>query len=118
VTAGLVLPIGFWWINRLRQKTNDRIIALWAESLVRTQQGAPDAHGPVEAAYKIATATDAPLEHAIAALARGKVLEALNADDAAEAADIAAAQLEAVGLTAEGWSRVFDLALAGVTAPS
>ena len=70
---------------------SDRILALWAESLVRTQQGAPDAQGPIDAAYKIAMATDAPLEHAIAALARSKVLTALGAvgaDDATDTADI------------------------------
>ncbi|MSQ97321.1 MAG: DUF87 domain-containing protein [Gemmataceae bacterium] len=27
--AGIVWPIGTWYINRIRKKTNDRIIALW-----------------------------------------------------------------------------------------
>ena len=57
---------------------SDRILALWSEAFVRTQQGAPDARDPVDAAYEIATATDAPLEHAIASLARSKVLERLG----------------------------------------
>ena len=97
---------------------SDRIIALWAESLVRAQQGAPDAAGPVDEAYKVALATDAPLEHAVAALARSKVLAALGADAAGEAAEAAGSKLDAVGLTAAGWSRVFDLALANVNVPS
>ena len=47
----------------------------------------PTRAAPVDAAYEIATATDAPLEHAIAALARAKVLAALGTDDADDAAD-------------------------------
>jgi len=109
-------------ITDLRGRTggtfSDRVLALWAESLTRIQQGAHDAAGPIDTAYKIATATDAPLEHAIAALARSKVLDALGADGAAEAAETAASQLDEIGLTAGGWSRVFDLALADVTVPS
>ena len=91
---------------------------LWAESLARTQAQAPDARVPVDAAYDIARATDAPLEHAIAALARSKVLAALGTDDAVLAADESARELEALGLAAEGWSRVFDLALAEVSIAS
>lgn len=109
-------------ITDLRGRTggtfSDRMLALWAESLTRTQQGAHDAQGPIDAAYKIASATDAPLEHAIAALARSKVLEALGADEADEAAESAASQLDEIGLTAGGWARVFDLALADVSVPS
>ena len=48
---------------------SDRVLALWAESFVRTQQGRPDARAAIDAAYEIAVATDAPLEHTIAALA-------------------------------------------------
>ena len=73
---------------------------------------------PIDAAYEIAIATDAPLEHAIAALARAKVLAALGTDDAVLAADEAARELDALGLTADGWSRVFDLALDEITVSS
>jgi tetratricopeptide (TPR) repeat protein len=97
---------------------SDRILALWAESLIRIQRGAPDARDPIDAAYELATGTDAPLEHAIAALARSKVLAALGTADADEAAETAASHLAAVGLSADGWSRVFDLALADVSVPS
>jgi len=97
---------------------SDRILALWAQSLTRVQQGAPDARGPIDAASELAAGTDAPLEHAIAALARSKVLAALATADADEAGETAASQLGAVGLTADGWSRVFDLALADVSVPS
>ena len=90
---------------------SDRVLALWAESFARTQLGAADAREPVDAAYEIATATDAPLEHAIAALARSKVLSALGADDAPDAMLDADCRLELLGLTADGWARVFDLAL-------
>ena len=55
----------------------------------------PTRAAPIDAAYEIATATDAPLEHAIAALARAKVLAALGADDADAAADEADRQLDA-----------------------
>jgi hypothetical protein len=94
---------------------SDRILALWSEAFVRTQQGAPDARGPVDAAYGIAIGTDAPLEHAIAALARSKVLAALGADDAAAAAEESQRHLAALGLTCDGWARVFDLALVDVS---
>jgi len=93
---------------------SDRILALWAESFVRTQQGASDARAAIDAAHEIAIATDAPLEHAIAALARSRVLAALDTNDAAGAAIEAETQLEKLGLTFDGWLRIFDLALAGV----
>jgi tetratricopeptide (TPR) repeat protein len=97
---------------------SDRILVLWAESLARTQAHLPDARDPIDAAYDIAMATDAPLEHAIAALARAKVLVALDTDDAVLAQDEAARELEALGLTADGWCRVFDLALAELSVSS
>ena len=97
---------------------SDRILVLWAESLAGTQAGDPEARGPIDAAYEIAMGTDAPLEHAVAALARARVLAALNTDDAALAADEAARELDALGITAAGWSRVFDLALAEVSVSS
>jgi tetratricopeptide (TPR) repeat protein len=94
---------------------SDRILALWSEAFVRTQQGSPDAREPVDAAYGIAIGTDAPLEHAIAALARSKVLAALDTDDAAAAAEESERRLAEVGLTCDGWARVFDLALVDVS---
>jgi class 3 adenylate cyclase/tetratricopeptide (TPR) repeat protein len=97
---------------------SDRILALWGKGLVRAQQGAPDAREPIDAAYEIATATDAPLEHAIAALARSKVLRALGTDDADAAAADAAHRLGELGIRAEGWARVFDLALVDLSVPS
>ena len=97
---------------------SDRMFALWAEAFVRTQRNAPDAREPADAAYALAVGTDAPLEHAIAALARATVLAALGTDDAEDAAEDATMQLEALGLTADGWLRIFDLALAGVSVPS
>lgn len=97
---------------------SDRMLALWSEAFVRTQQGASDARDPADAAYEIAMATDAPLEHAIASLARSKVLDALATDDAAAAAADAAQKLEALDLTCDGWARVFDLALVDVSVPS
>ena len=91
---------------------------LWAESLARTQAGDTDARAAVDSAYEIAMATDAPLEHAIAALARAKVLAAIRADDAVLAAHEATRELAALGMSADGWSRVFDLALADVRVSS
>jgi hypothetical protein len=93
------------------------MFALWAESLVHAQTGEGDARASVDAAHAIATATDARLEHAIAAFARAKVLAALDDPEADEAADDAQRQLDGLGITADGWARVFDEALAGAPAP-
>ncbi len=73
---------------------SDRMFALWAEAFVRTQRNAPDTRDAADAAYELAMGTDAPLEHAIAGLARAKVLAALGTDDATDAgeAGIAAAR--------------------------
>jgi hypothetical protein len=51
-------------------------------------------------------------------LARSKVLTALGAVGADDATETAESLLEEVGLAADGWSRVFDLALADVRVPS
>jgi hypothetical protein len=96
---------------------NDRMIALWAESVVQARRGDDSARASVDAAHAIAAATDARLEHAIAALVRAKVLTALGESDAPDAADDAARQLRGLGLTADGWSELFDRALADVPAP-
>jgi hypothetical protein len=96
---------------------SDRMLALWAEGLVYAQTGDGDARASVDAAHAIATATDARLEHAIAALARAKVLAAFDDPDAVAVAGDAQRQLDGLGITADGWARVFDEALAGVPAP-
>jgi tetratricopeptide (TPR) repeat protein len=96
---------------------SDRILTLWAESITHAQTGEGDARASVDAAHAIAAATDARLEHAIAALARAKVLVALDDPDAHDVADDAQRQLDGLGITGEGWARVFDDALAGVPAP-
>jgi len=96
---------------------SDRMLALWAEGLVYAQTGDGDARASVDAAHAIATATDARLEHAIAALARAKVLAALDDPDAGAATSDAQRQLDGLGITAYGWARLFDEALAGVPAP-
>ncbi len=90
---------------------SDRMFALWAESLARAQSHEGDARAPIDAAHAIAVGTDAPLEHAIAALARSRVLAALGDDDSDDAADDADRQLRALGLDGDGWKRVFDLGL-------
>jgi tetratricopeptide (TPR) repeat protein len=95
---------------------SDRMIALWAESLVHVQTGSGDGRGSVDAAHAIATATDARLEHAIAALARACVLEVLGDEDASEARDDAERQLSSLNIAGSGWRRVFELALEGVPA--
>jgi class 3 adenylate cyclase/tetratricopeptide (TPR) repeat protein len=93
---------------------SDRMIALWAESLVHVQTGSGDGRGSVDAAHAIATATDARLEHAIAALARAHVLDALDDTDAAAAHEDATRQLESINVTGAGWHTIFELALEGV----
>jgi len=87
---------------------SDRMIALWAEGLVHVQTGSGDGRGSVDAAHAIATATDARLEHAIAALARACVLDALVDGEAAAARIDAERQLESLGITGGGWQLVFD----------
>jgi class 3 adenylate cyclase/tetratricopeptide (TPR) repeat protein len=93
---------------------SDRMIALWAESLVHVQTRSGDGRGSVDAAHAIATATDARLEHAIAALARAYVFESLADPAAAETREDAERQLTSLNISGEGWRRVFELALAGV----
>ncbi len=92
------------------------MIALWAESLVHVQTGSGDGRGSVDAAHAIATATDARLEHAIAALARACVVEALGEDDARATREDAERQLASLQITGAGWRRVFEVALEGVQA--
>jgi tetratricopeptide (TPR) repeat protein len=93
---------------------SDRMMALWAEALVQVLTGSGDGRGSVDAAQAIAIATDARLEHAIAALVRSYVLTALGADEAADARDDAERQLESIGVSGEGWRTMFDVALDGV----
>ena len=95
---------------------SDRMVALWAESLVHVQTGSGDGRGSVDAAHAIATATDARLEHAIAALARATVLDTLGDPEAGEVREDAELQLAAMHLTGAGWRRVFNAALEGVRA--
>ncbi len=109
-------------LDDLRARTggtySDRIFALWAEALVQMQTGEGDARASVDAAHAIATATDARLEHAIAALARAKVFAALDDPDAGAVAEDATRQLDALGVTGAGWARVFDDALDTVAEPA
>jgi class 3 adenylate cyclase/tetratricopeptide (TPR) repeat protein len=92
---------------------SDRMIALWAEGLVHVQTGSGDGRGSVDAAHAIATATDARLEHAIAALARACVLDALGDAEATEVRDDAERQLASLQITGDGWRNLFELALVG-----
>jgi tetratricopeptide (TPR) repeat protein len=93
---------------------SDRMIALWAEALVHVLTGSGDGRGSVDAAQAIAIATDARLEHAIAALVRSYVLAALGAEEAEEAREDAERQLESIQITGAGWRTMFDVALDGV----
>ena len=72
---------------------------------------APIPRAAVDAAHAIATTTDAPLEHAIAAHVRAHVLEAIGAPDAAEVRADANRQLDALDITGSGWTTIFRLAL-------
>jgi hypothetical protein len=90
---------------------SDRMFALWAESMARAQNHEGDARAPVDAAHAIATSTDAPLEHAIAALARASVLEALGDAEAEDVRRDAQRQLDTLRISGRGWSRLFDGAL-------
>lgn len=91
---------------------HDRLVAHWAEACARFRSGDGDPRAPVEAAHAIATGTDAPLEHAIGAHVRALVLEAMRTDDAAAVRADADRQLAELGVTPDGWSRLFGVALA------
>ena len=90
---------------------HDRLLTLWAEAAALVQTGG-DARAAADAAHAIAVATDAPLEHALAQLICGHVLEAIGAPDAAEVQADARRQLDVLGITGAGWSNVFAQALA------
>jgi tetratricopeptide (TPR) repeat protein len=94
---------------------SDRMLALWAESIVQLRTGG-DPRGSIDAAYAIAAATDARLEHAISAYARARILAALGDPEASDAEEDANRQLHAMRLHADGWRRIFDIATEGVTA--
>jgi hypothetical protein len=53
------------------------------------------------------------LEHAIAALARACVLDALGDAEATEVRDDAERQLASLQITGDGWRNLFELALVG-----
>lgn len=89
----------------------DRVLADWARGFVSVQRG--DAAGAVaafESACALTEATDLRVNIAIASLARGCALQALGSDEASSALLQAAEHLEALGIEAEGWKRVFTLA--------
>jgi hypothetical protein len=89
---------------------HDRLVALWAESAAQFQLTG-DGRAAVEAAHAIAITTDALLEHALAAHARAHVLEAMQAGEAEDVRADANRQLDALGISATGWTTVFRLAL-------
>jgi tetratricopeptide (TPR) repeat protein len=89
---------------------HDRLVALWAEGAAQFQLSG-DGRAAVEAAHAIAITTDAVLEHALAAHARAHVLEAMHADEAEAVRTDANQQLDALGISATGWTTVFRLAL-------
>jgi class 3 adenylate cyclase/tetratricopeptide (TPR) repeat protein len=89
---------------------HDRLLGLWAEAAACVQSGG-EARAAVDAAHAIASATDAPLEHALAELARAHVLRAIDDPDAAEIRVDADRQLARLGITGAGWTTIFDLAL-------
>jgi class 3 adenylate cyclase/tetratricopeptide (TPR) repeat protein len=93
---------------------SDRLIAMWAESLVDAQTGDRDARASVDAAHAMATSTDARLEHAIAALARARVLAAIDDPAAPDAAEDARRQCATLAISGAGWARIFDEALTNV----
>ena len=94
---------------------SDRILALWSEAFVRTQQGAPDAR---EAGRRRLRDRD---RHRRAARARSRRWRAGRCSPPSADTDAPAAAEESLasakpnhGLTCDGWARVFDLALVDV----
>ncbi len=92
----------------------DRVMSHWARGFVSVQRG--DASGSVaafDAACTLTDATDLRVDIAVAALARGRALEAIGSKEAATVLVQAAEQLQALGIDAAGWETVFALACRG-----
>ena len=91
----------------------DRVTTHWARGFVSVQR--KDTLGAVaafEAACALTDATDLRVDIAVATLARGRALQALGSADASTVLEQAADRLEALGIDAAGWERVFALACA------
>ncbi len=96
----------------------DRLLLHWATGFAFAQQGlTTDAVAALDEAHAIAFATDARVDRAIASLARARAYEHLGVAAAHEAQNEANLQLHALGITAEGWDKLFGYALgAGASA--
>ena len=81
-----------------------------AGAFARLQLGAPDVDAAFDDVVALSDATEARLDQAIARLARAHAAARLGWPDAEEAMRDARARLEAIGVGAPGWSRLFSAA--------
>jgi tetratricopeptide (TPR) repeat protein len=90
----------------------DRAIALIADACAAVRAGEGTAGiDALDRAERLAAGTQDRLVHAVIALARARVLEALDQPFAGGADVEAQERLQQLGITATGWDRVFRLAL-------
>jgi thioredoxin-like negative regulator of GroEL len=98
---------------------SDRMWRCWGEGFARLQQGEVDSGiAALDEAFDLAAATDSVVDQAIAALALAVGLAAVGDARAEPARADANRRLRALGISGEGWERVFTLASRTVaTAP-
>jgi len=88
----------------------DQIQHALAGAFARLRSGDPDTVTAFDALVAFSDATEARLDQAVTRLARAHAWRALRRGDADGAAADAQARLDAIGLTALGWDRLFSLA--------
>jgi ATP/maltotriose-dependent transcriptional regulator MalT len=98
---------------------SDRMWRRWGEGFALLQQGdAERGLAAIDDADAIAAETDSKIDQAVASLARAIALEALGHAHAGAARADTRGRLDALGITAYGWERVFSLAARPVVTPS
>jgi tetratricopeptide (TPR) repeat protein len=88
----------------------DQIQHALAGAFARLRAGDPDTVTAFDDVVALSDTTEARLDQAVTRLARAHAWRALGRRDADEAARDAQARLDAIGITAPGWDRLFSLA--------
>jgi class 3 adenylate cyclase/tetratricopeptide (TPR) repeat protein len=89
----------------------DQIQHALAGAFARLRAGDPDTVTAFDQVVAFSDSTEARLDQAVTRLARGHAWRALGRGDADEAAGDAKARLDAIGISALGWDRLFSLAV-------
>ena len=97
----------------------DRLQAWMARAFAAAQLDRPsEASAAADRAVELADATESPLDHALARLARAVVAERSGLADANRMRNDADERMERLGVTASGWVTAFRLAAHGADAPA